>query len=170
MSKLYRSFDEVYSDVKSGVFANESELRQAFVEALKSELGTSLCGAGMRRYLVEQWLRPALDEKLKSGRPDIQISNIVIEVERPGGGLEVGRRQLEQYMRELYEKSWGRIKVHGLVTNGEEAELLVYDGKNFELKAKGNMPSVSRYLISLFCSQEKIPVTDPRDLVMLFGV
>jgi len=172
VSKIYKSFDEVYDDVKNGIFNNEFMFRQAFVEALKNELASVCNRDKSRQYMVEHWLKPALEEKLGSGRADIQISNVIIELKRPGEKLEGGLEQLKRYMRELYEKSWGRIeKVYGLVTNGEEAELLVtYDGKNFDAMERGNMPNVSRRLITLFCSQAKIPVTDPRDLVMLFGV
>jgi len=167
MSKIYKSFNDVHRDVMSGVFSNEPELKHAFFEAFKNELGNSPC----HKYIVEHWLKPALDERIRSGRPDIWVSNVVIEVERPRGGLEVGRRQLEQYMRELYERTGGRLeKVYGLVTDGEIAELLEYDGREYRRVQSGDMPTVSRTLIHVFCSQGKIPVTAADDLVKLFGV
>jgi len=72
-------------------------------------------------------------------------------------------------MRELYEKSWGRIKVYGLVTDGEGAELLEYDGLTYKSLQRGEMPIVVRGLIDLFCSS-KIPVVRADDLLKLFGV
>ncbi|MEM1633637.1 MAG: hypothetical protein QXE68_05415 [Sulfolobales archaeon] len=43
-------------DTKKGVFRNESELRQAFAEALKEELGRSK----YNEYVVSEMLIPAL--------------------------------------------------------------------------------------------------------------
>jgi len=161
----YESFDDVYRGTISGVFANESELRQAFVEALKNELARSSCN----KYIVGMWLSPALD-RIIDGRkkPDIRLSNIVIEVERPNAGLGKGLEQLKQYMEALYRNTSGRIEILGLVTDGREAILLKYDGK-YATPQQGVMPEVARKLIELFCSS-KIPVINAKDLVDLFGV
>jgi len=164
MSK-YESFDDVYRGTISGVFANESELRQAFVEALKNELVKSSCN----KYIVGVWLSPALDRIIdERKKPDIRLSNIVIEVERPNAGLGEGLEQLKQYMEVLYRNTGGRIEILGLVTDGREAMLLKYDEK-YETLRQGEMPEVARELIDLFCSS-KIPVINAEDLVDLFGV
>jgi len=164
MSK-HESFDDVYQGTISGVFANESELRQAFVEALKSELAKSRCN----KYIVGVWLSPALDRAVKEGKkPDIRLSNIVIEVERPNAGLGEGLEQLKQYMEALYRDAGGRVEILGLVTDGREAVLLKYDGKYRALR-QGRMPEAARELIEVFCSS-KIPVINAEDLVGLFGV
>jgi len=163
MSK-YESFDDVYRGTISGVFANESELRQAFIEALKNELANSRCN----KYIVGMWLSPALDRIIKEKKPDIRLSNIVIEVERPNAGLGKGLGQLKQYMDELYRNTNGRIEILGLVTDGKEAMLLKYDGKYTTLQ-QGGMPEVARNLIELLCSS-KVPVINAKDLVDLFGV
>lgn len=165
MSKLYRSFNQVYQDTLASFFSNEAELRQAFVEALKHELSTSRC----HKYLVKHWFVPALDETIKRGRPDVRISNIVIEVEPPRAGLKEGLEQLKRYMRELYQDVEGRVKVYGLVTDGEKAELLDYNGSTYKSLQYGEMPALAHNLIDLFCSS-KIPVVRVDDLLKLFGV
>ena len=159
------SFQEVHRDCIGGVFSNEAGLRQAFVEALKVELKSSQC----HKYIVEHWFIPSLDETIKRGRPDIRISNLVIEVEPPNSGLGEGRKQLEQYMEELYEKVKGRVEVYGLVTDGSEAEMFRRDDRGPSLVQRGDMPLVARNLLNLFCSS-KIPIVNPEDLVRLFGV
>jgi len=165
MSKSYDSFDKVYRDTKAGVFSNEAGLRQAFVEALKAEFKNSqLC----HEYIAEHWFVPALEETIKRGRPDIRISNVVIEVEPPRAGLKEGLEQLKRYMEELYQDVEGRVKVYGLVTDGEEAELLEYDGFTYTSQ-HGEMPTIARGLIELLCSS-KIPVVRADDLLKLFGV
>ena len=166
MSKVYKSFDQVYQDLKEGVFSNEAELRQAFVEALKNEFSNSSCN----KYIVEHWFVPVLDETVKRGRPEIMISNIVIEVEPPRARLKKGLEQLYQYMEELYQSVKGEIKIiYGLVTDGEEAELLEYDGSNYRKIQHDKMPTVIRNLINLFCSS-KIPIIRADDILKLFGV
>ncbi|MCE4611625.1 MAG: hypothetical protein F7C07_01865 [Desulfurococcales archaeon] len=165
MGKVYSSFETVYRDARAGAFLNEAELKQAFIEALKSEFGGSQC----HKYIVKYWLFPALEETVRGRRPDIRISNIVVEVEPPGGDLGRGRLQLRQYMRDLYQVLGGRVEVYGLVTNGIDAELLEYDGSTYVTVESGDMPSVARDLIEIFCSR-KIPVSDAKDLLRLFGV
>jgi len=165
MGKIYKNFNEVYQDTISNVFTNESELRQAFVEALKNEFANSSCN----KYIVELWLNLALDETIKEKRPDIRISNIVIEVEHPNSGLRKGLEQLKQYMDELYRNTGGRIEILGLVTDGREAMLLKYDGLKYTHLQQGDMSTVAHSLINLFCSS-KIPVINVEDLIKLFGV
>lgn len=167
MVSRYTNFDHVENDTRERIFKNESELRQAFVEALKEELARSICN----RYLVNAWLVPALDETFKRGRPDIRISNLVIEVEPPNSGLEKGREQLKEYMRELYESTGGKVDVYGVVTDGVKAELWIrdYSGFRCEYCDDRSMANVLRKALNLFCSQ-KIPVVNVEDLVRLFGV
>ena len=165
MSKIYKSFDQVYRDTKAGVFSNEAGLRQAFVEALKNEFRVSRC----HRYIVEHWFVPALDETIKRGRPDIRLSNVVIEVEPPRAGLRKGLEQLKRYMKELYQDVEGRVKVYGLVTDGVEVALLEYDGLDYRPLQHGEMPAVARNLINLICSS-RIPIVRADDLLKLFGV
>lgn len=165
MSFRYSSFEQVEGDTKRGVFRNESELRQAFIEALKEELARSTCN----RYLVEVWLMPSLDETLRRGRPDIRISNLVIEVESPLSDLDKGREQLFRYMEELYESTARKVNVYGVVMNGERAELWVRDYAGSKLILSSTLANVLRSTIAQFCSQ-KIPVISVEDLVRLFGV
>jgi len=165
MIKIYKNFNEVYRDTLSDVFTNESELRHAFIEALKNELASSRCN----KYIVETWLSLALDETIKEKRPDIRFSNVVIEVEPPKADLRKGLEQLKQYMKELYLKTGGRIEILGLVTNGIEAMLLKYDGSEYIHLQQGDVVTIARNLIDLFCSS-KIPVVDVEDLIKLFGV
>ncbi|MEM4005454.1 MAG: hypothetical protein QXM43_07460 [Desulfurococcaceae archaeon] len=74
MARRYTDFQKVELNAKKGVFRNESELRHAFVEALKEELGRSKCN----EYVVSEMLIPALDESLRSGRrPDIRVWYII---------------------------------------------------------------------------------------------
>lgn len=162
----FTSFRQVYNAAIAGTFSNEAELRQAFVEALKAELEQH---CRHHQYIAENMLAPALDEALKRGRPDIRVSNLVIEVERPGAGLDIGRQQLTRYMSELYEKVRGKVKVYGLVTDGVSAEIWVLDSNGERQEKSGNLPDVASNLLSEFCSS-KIPVTDPEDLIRLFGV
>lgn len=164
MSVHYTSFQQVFRDVISGIIRNEAELKQAFVEALKSEL-QRLCN----KYIVDNMLIPALEETLRKGRPDIRLSNLVIEVEPPQSGLEKGREQLKRYMEELYELTRGRVEVHGLVTDGVSAEAYMLDSKGLYCRFSGDMPSVAGKLISTFCSL-KIPIINLEDLIRLFGV
>lgn len=165
MALRYTSFSQVEFSAVKRVFKNESELKQAFVEALKEELARSICN----KYLVEEWLIPAIDETIKRGRPDIQVSNLVIEVEPPLSGLEKGREQLEKYMNELYEKTGGKVEVYGAVTDGRDAELWVKSSVGLNRVSAGSMADVMSNAVRLFCSQ-KIPVVSVEDLVRLFGV
>jgi len=163
-SPYYREFIQVYEDTKKGMFHNEAELRHAFVEALKSELFFNKCN----RYIVENLLVPRLDETIKRGRPDVVISNLVIEIEPPRSGLDIGRKQLYQYMKDLYDKIEGRIEIYGLVTDGVQGELWMYNG-DYILLGEGEMPDIAKNAILRFCSQ-KIPIVEPDDLIKLFGV
>jgi methylase of polypeptide subunit release factors len=166
LSRPYTSLEQVASDARSGIFSNESELRQAFVEALKGELESTSCNS----YVVNTWFKPVLDEAVGRRRPDIRISNLIIEVKRPNAKLDAGREQLKQYMSEFYQQTVrSGIEVYGVVTNGTEAELWEYDGRNFKLLGQGDMPSVVRSALSRLCSSE-IPVLETKDLVRLFGL
>ncbi|MEM4030292.1 MAG: hypothetical protein QXO02_10365 [Thermofilaceae archaeon] len=163
----YVSFEQVWRSCRSGVFRNESELRQAFVEALKEELRRASC----HRYIAENWLIPALEDALRSGRADIRVSNLVVEVEPPGAGLAVGVEQLKRYMNDVFREFLGLVDVFGLVTDGLSAEFYVLQtGGEFELKSRGDMPGVARGAVAAFCSQQKIPIVRVEDLVRLFGV
>ncbi|MEM1696780.1 MAG: hypothetical protein QXQ90_09345 [Desulfurococcaceae archaeon] len=168
MARRYTDFQQVELDTRKGVFRNESELRHAFVEALKKEFDNSVCN----KYVVSVMLIPALDEALKSGRrPDIRVSNLVVEVEPPGADLSKGREQLFNYMKELHQQLQGKTVVYGLVTNGIEAEFYEYSGKDPKLLLEDSMANVARRALERFCTQEgKIPVVDAKDLVRLFGV
>jgi Arc/MetJ-type ribon-helix-helix transcriptional regulator len=161
----YRSFDDVERSARAGRFANESELRQAFVEALKEELKLE-CD----RELAYHYLVPVLDRRVKSGVPDIMVSNLVIEVERPGTGLDMGREQLHKYFKELRERDV-EIVLHGLVLDGLDAEYWRTDDPSEEPKLVrgGSMSNVVREAIRVLCS-EKIPVILPEDLEEILGV
>ena len=168
VARRYTSFQQVELDTQGGVFRNESELKHAFVEALKEELGGSK--SKCNEYVVKGMLIPALDEALKSGRkPDIRVSNLVVEVEPPVADLSKGREQLFNYMKELHQQLQGKTVVYGLVTNGIKAEFYEYSGKDPKLLLEDSMANVARGALELFCSQ-KIPVVDAKDLVRLFGV
>jgi hypothetical protein len=76
---------------------SHDELVAAVVSALEHEL-PKYC----KRNLVQYALRPMMGRHLRSRRrPDIRLGNMVIEVEAPRSGLEAGRSQLHQYMRDL---------------------------------------------------------------------
>ena len=162
---FYTDFQQVQRDVKAGKFRNESELKQAFVEALKAVLRQAC-----NRYIAENMLVPALDERIKSRRPDIWISNVIIEIEPPGSGLDAGLKQLKTYMQELYNKVRGAVDVYGLVTDGNDAEVWILNVNGEPRKMlSGSMPDMVDNLLRMFCSS-KIPVTNPEELVRLFGV
>lgn len=161
----YTSFDDVYSDALAGKFPNEASLKQAFVEALKNGLYRSPCN----RHVIDQMIFPVLDGVLSGKKPDIRFSNMVIEVEPPGGSIDVGRMQLRDYMDRLFTMVNGKVKVLGLVTNGVEAELWILDNNGPRLRCRGDMPTVAAQALHIFCS-DKIPVVTPEDLVRIFGV
>jgi hypothetical protein len=161
----YTSLRDVERDVEAGVFRNESELRQAFVEALKEELRTACRSRG---GLVDYYLIPALDRPVKNGRPDIRVANLVFEVEPPRAGLEMGREQLHEYLGKLRDVS-EYVKLHGVVLDGLNAEYWVMESGRLELVRHGGMADVVRSAIRVFCS-EKIPVVQPEDLAEIFGV
>lgn len=161
----YVRFSKVYDDVLAGRFANEAELRQAFVEALKGELQV----LEYDRYVADHVVSPAIDEVLREGRPDVRLFNFIVEVEAPQSGLSAGRSQLHRYMGDLFDRAAGRIEVLGLVTDGDRAEFWVLDRRGFRREAEGDMPRVAALAIQMFCSR-KIPVVTSRDLVRIFGV
>ncbi|MEM3740531.1 MAG: hypothetical protein QXP84_07005 [Candidatus Korarchaeum sp.] len=166
----YTAFGKVERATKEGVFRNEEELKNALVEALKGELLRSECS----KYIVNAWLRPSLDEALKSGgRPDIRLSNLIIEVKAPGVNISEGQEQLLQYMSDLYRQLQGKTSVYGVITNGVKAELYKYDERLYEYGKErlyeGDMAGVLRKALELFCMQ-KIPVLEAKDLIALFGV
>ena len=165
MPSYYASFSEVEKDVKVAQLKTEAELRQAIVEALKSELNKR-CPS---QHLVEFALRPMIDRSVKERRkPDVGFSNVVIEVEFPRGGLSKGRAQLEQYMRDLASKAKD-VVVHGVVTDGVDAEYYELRGEHLEVKTHGKLSEVMAYLLDNFFAQ-KIPVVAPEDLVDILGV
>ncbi|MEM4911184.1 MAG: hypothetical protein QXS31_06060 [Desulfurococcaceae archaeon] len=105
MARKYTDFVLVKLNAKNGIFRNESELKHTFVEALKKELNKSICN----KYVVSEMLIPALNGALKSGRkPDIRVSNLVVEVEPPSSDLSKGREQLFNYVKELHEQLRGK--------------------------------------------------------------
>jgi len=161
----YTSFDDVYSDALAGKFPNEASLKQAFIEALKNELYRSPCN----KHIIDQMIFPVLDEVLSGKKPDIRFSNMIIEVEPPGGSIDVGRMQLHDYMNRLFMMVNGKVKVLGLVTNGVEAELWILDNNELKPQNQGAMPTVAAQALHIFCS-DKIPVVTPEDLVRIFGV
>lgn len=160
----YTSFREVERGTESDHFKGEPELRQGFVEALKKELERH-CSERVARFV----LRPMLDRVVRERRrPDIRFSNVVIEVEAPKADLARGREQLRQYMEDLVSTVEGLI-VHGVVTNGIDAEYYTFDGERLELRARGRLSEVMAHVLSTFCA-EKITVVTPEDLVDILGV
>lgn len=164
---VYTSFSEVEKDTDSGRFANEPELRHAFIEALKHELG---------RYcpenLVEFALTPMLERSVGEGRPDIRLGNLIIEVEPPKHDLSVGRSQLYRYMRDLASTAENLV-VRGVVTNGVEAEYYELRRESPELKMRGMLHEVMSFVLTKFCrdrDRERIPIVTSRDLVDILGV
>lgn len=163
---IYRTFNDVYKDTRAGKFPNEPSLKQAFVEALKNELYRSPCN----RHIIDQMISPVLDEVLSGKKPDIRFSNMIIEVEPPGGNIGVGRTQLLGYMNSLFKTVNGKVEVLGLVTNGVEAEFWILDKSgSTKMFSQGVMDAVATNALRVFCSS-KIPVVTPEDLVRIFGV
>jgi hypothetical protein len=171
VDSIYTSFLEVERATEAGHFKNESELRQAVVEALKNELSRSRCSKNIVSYV----LTPLLDRTIQKKRPDIRFGNIVIEVESPKAELTRGRDQLQQYVERLAslikESPAKEFVVHGVVTNGFVAEYYKFDvySKHLSLEKAGGLSEVMRYVLDIFCS-EKIPVVTSEDLVDLLGV
>jgi len=167
----YQSFAEVERDTQERKFGNESELRQAVVEALKSELSRSRCS----KSVVEYILTPLLDRTIIGKRPDIRFSNVVIEVEPPKADLATGRDQLRRYVERLAllirESQTKDLVIHGVVTNGFDTEYYKFDvySERLDLVKEGRLSEVMRYVLDTFCS-EKIPVVTPEDLVDMLGV
>jgi hypothetical protein len=162
-SIVYTSFSEVEKDTDSGRFANEPELRHAFTEALKHELG-KYCP----KNLVEFVLTPMLERRVKEGQPDIRIGNLIIEVEPPKRDLSVGRSQLYRYMRDL-ASTVENLVVKGVVTNGVETEYYELRREPPELKMRGTLHEVMSFVLAKFCG-ERIPIVTSRDLVDILGV
>jgi len=163
----YMSFSEVMRDTVSGRFKTEDELRQAFVEALKGELPRFCSNKDVVNYILIPMINRAIKERRK---PDIRLSNMVIEVEPPGGDLSKGAMQLQQYMKDLAsEMKDSAIVLYGVVTNGIDAEYYELRSTRFELKIRGKLREVMGYVLNKFC-KEKIPVITPEDLVEILGV
>lgn len=170
-SSHYQSFIEVEGDTLGRRFGNEAELRQAIVEALKSELSRSRCSKNVVSYV----LTPLLDRTIKKKRPDIRFGNVIIEVEPPKADLARGRDQLRQYIKGLAslirESQAKDFVIHGVVTNGVDAEyykFYIYS-ERLDLVKAGRLSEVMRYVLDVLCS-EKIPVVSPEDLVDILGV
>jgi poly-gamma-glutamate capsule biosynthesis protein CapA/YwtB (metallophosphatase superfamily) len=162
--RIYMSFSEVERDTKLSKFSNEPELRQALVEALKEEVG-KYC----KKDLAEYVFRPMLERVLRERRrADIIFSNVVIEVENPGGDLSRGREQLYTYMNDLKSRI-KELVIHGVVTNGIDAEYYVLDDDHPRLIKTGSLSDVMSDLLTLFCSQ-KIPIITSEELLSIIGV
>jgi hypothetical protein len=162
----YVSFSDVEKAVGSCRVGSHDELVAAVVSALEHEL-PKYC----KRNLVQYALRPMMGRHLRSRRrPDIRLGNLVIEVETPGGGLDAGRSQLRQYMRELASMAPWLDAVHGIVTNGVYAEYYVLGrGGEPEPKMRGSLGEVAAAALANFCAG-KVPVVSPEDLVEVLGV
>jgi hypothetical protein len=162
--KKYVFFLEVEKDTKLNKFSNEPELRQALVEALKEEAG-KYCKKDLAEYVFKPMLEKVLREKR---RADIIFSNVVIEVENPGGDLSQGREQLYTYMNDL-KSLIKELVIHGVVTNGIDAEYYVLDDDHPRLRKTGSLSDVMSNLLTIFCSQ-KIPVITSEELLSIIGV
>jgi hypothetical protein len=93
-SRTYTSLEDVKRDAELGNFANEPELRHAFIEALKREL-RKYCPPQLVNYALGVMIDRCIERSRK--KPDIRLlafSNLVIEVEPPKASLERGRNQL----------------------------------------------------------------------------
>jgi len=138
------------------------------VEALKNEIASACSKDWVRRYMVEHWLIPTINEALKDGKTVFHVSNIVVVYAED---LIAAYEKLLRQMAELYDKSWGRLRaIFGIATDGGRATLLVYEEGRPRVEAEGEAVGVVRRFVQLFCTQEKLPVTEPRDIVMLFGI
>jgi len=163
--RTYSSFGDVESDARSGLFANEPDLRQALVEALKNEINRY---CGKNPVVVEHIFKPVLERVVEGRRrADIVFSNVVIEVKKPGG-LSQGRQQLYQYMADLRSRAEGLV-IHGVVTDGVDAEYYVLDDAGFKLVIRGGLSDVMSKLLTSFCAQ-KIPIVTPEELLSLVGI
>jgi len=155
--------------MRGGAGQRPPELRRV-AEVLKREVAHACASSGdwVKRYYVESWILPAIDKEVLSGKADFYVSNIAVAFEPELGET---RKRLEETILRLYEKSWGRLKrVFGLAVAGGRAVLLVYEGGSFRLESEGGVESAARRFAELFCAQEKLPATEPRDLALLFGV
>ena len=162
--KKYVSFSEVERDTKLRKFSNEPELRQALVEALKEEVN-KYCKKDLVEYVFKPMLERVLGDKK---RADIIFSNVVIEVEKPGGDLSQGREQLRTYMNDLKSRI-KELVIHGVVTNGIDAEYYVLDDDHPRLIKTGSLSDVMSNLLTIFCSQ-KIPIITSEELLSIIGV
>jgi len=145
------------------------ELRRV-AEVLKREIALACAGSGdwVKRYYVESWIQPAIDKEVLSGKAAFYVSNIAVAF---APELGEARKRLEGVILRLYEQSWGKLKrVLGLAVAGGRAVLLVYEGGSFRVETEGDVEGAARRLAELFCAQEKLPATEPRDLALLFGV
>jgi hypothetical protein len=124
-----------------------------------------------KKSVVEYALQPMIERHLRARkRPDVRLGNLVIEVEAPGDSLDAGRAQLCQYMRELASMAPWLDAVHGIVTNGVDAEYYVLGRRgNPEPKTRGSLSEVAAVALANFCA-DKVPVVRPEDLVEALGV
>ena len=163
--KTYSSFSDVENDARSGLFANEPDLRQALVEALKNEINRY---CGKNPVVVDHIFKPMLERVVEGKRrADIMFSNVVIEVKKPEG-LSQGRQQLYQYMADLRSRA-GMLVIHGVVTDGVDAEYYVLDNTGFKLVIRGGLSDVMGGLLTSFCAQ-KIPIVTPEELLSIVGI
>lgn len=114
-------------------------------------------------------MAPELGAPLKSGRPDVRLANLVIELKHPSEDIGVRRDQLFEYMKDLFEEYGRMVEVYGLLTNGASAELYEYAGAEPILLGSGVMPNVARHALSRLCSQ-RISVKRAEDLAKLLGL
>jgi hypothetical protein len=169
--KIYESFIEVEQSTSAGKFSNEAELQQAFIEALKVEL-KRLCESMNKGKFYEYGLVPFINRTITATRPDIRLGNLIVEIEPPNSDLSNGRKQLRNYICELSKSLGGNVEIHGIVTNGVEAEYWYFrEGSCDDIikKAYNKMSTIMSYVLHVFCSN-KITITDPEQLTAIFGV
>ena len=164
-SSHYQSFIEVEKDTLGRRFGNEAELRQAFIEALKEEFAR----ACSKEEIAREVLKIYIDRVLRKRRPDIRISNLVIELEPPGKDIEPGRKQLYQYMRDAINELKAN-RIYGVVSNGVDAELYILERGAEEPReeAIGKLTQVMPLTLQRVCV-EKLPILSSEELVSVFN-
>jgi hypothetical protein len=169
---VYTSLMDIERDTVNGKFKTEAELRQAFIEALKSEFPKHGCRQDVVKFALSLLLERSMKDRK---RPDIRFSNVIIEVEPPKAGLAKGRDQLLQYMKalimQLRESGVREFEIYGIVTDGIDAEfykLHIYSNSPTLIKA-GKLSETMMYFLRVFCA-EKIPIISSEELVEILGV
>jgi esterase/lipase len=59
--------------------------------------------------------------------------------------------------------------IHGVVTDGVDAEYYVLDNTGFKLVIRGGLSDVMGGLLTSFCAQ-KIPIVTPEELLSIVGI